>query len=412
MEFQELLNIKTDTPFELELEEEGTQTILEKVSEFLVIDSANIASTSASSNNYLLANNINNFNTNPPDSWVLSTGSNQEDFTFVCLWKNCFEYIPNSWNLENHLEEHFRNEFSVKNELSTEQLKCPIFGCEINLESSKHVYCHLRSHYFQAEKQKVGLEYYRKLFPSLIPCGFERTSYLPLEGDPWVCGWKDCKTVFDDLKQFVSHVSSHLNGYGDDERDESGMFPCCWISGIEHKQCEKRFSQKAFLKVHLKSHSGNRVCACPYCGTFLANTTKLCDHVHRRQPTSDAPLICALCQKKFSTNRLLKIHCRKHVKSVKCAICDVVMDCASAVAKHMKIVHAKIKNEKCPECNQTFGLKTDLQKHIAAIHQIEPQFACKFCDDRFRWEKQLRAHEKTHSKDFVATPYLCHKFLI
>lgn len=87
---------------------------------------------------------------------------------------------------------------------------------------------------------------------------------------------------------------------------------------------------------------------------------------------------------------------RKHVKSVKCAYCEVVMDCASAVAKHMKIVHAKVKNEKCPECGIKFGLKTDLQKHIDAIHKSEPQFACRYCPKRFRWVKQQITHEKTH----------------
>lgn len=74
------------------------------------------------------------------------------------------------------------------------------------------------------------------------------------------------------------------------------------------------------------------------------------------------------------------------------------MDCASAVAKHMKIVHARIKEEKCPQCEQKFGLKTDLQKHLAAIHQTDPQFSCRYCDKKFRWEKQLRGHEKVHSE--------------
>jgi uncharacterized protein YodC (DUF2158 family) len=274
----------------------------------------------------------------------------------------------------------------------------------------RHVYCHLRSHIFQAEKQKVGLEYYRKLFPSLIPCGFERTPYLPLEGDPWVCGWKNCKAIFDDLLFFTSHVASHLDNYNE-ERDEMGMYSCHWFSGIDVTQCNQKFSHKCFLKSHLKCHSGDKNMACPFCGVFLTNSIKLSDHVHRRQPLNDATLTCVLCQKKFSTIRLLKIHCRKHVKSVKCPFCHIIMDCTSAVSKHMEIVHARIRNEKCPECGLKFGLKTDLQKHIAAIHEAKPQFHCKFpnCDKKFRWEKQLRGHEKTHSEDYVPTPYLCHK---
>ena len=109
------------------------------------------------------------------------------------------------------------------------------------------------------------------------------------------------------------------------------------------------------------------------------------------------------------------------------------MDCASAITKHMKLVHAKIRSEKCKLCDASFGLKTDLQKHIAAIHQKEPQFTCPQCPNlKFRWQKQLRLHEKSHNtvsylksdttlflvilnhnnvffQNYIADPYLCHK---
>uniref|UniRef100_A0A7E4VJM4 Histone H4 transcription factor n=1 Tax=Panagrellus redivivus TaxID=6233 RepID=A0A7E4VJM4_PANRE len=342
-------------------------------------------------------------------SWIEATGPNENDYNYVCIVAGCGQRFARFEGLDCHLTDHYKNEYAGRLPEAGTHFTCPVTRCNLPLKESEHVYRHLRSHVFHASKQKTGLDVYREMFPDLRSCGFERSPLLQLEGEPWICGWKNCEKPFDDLTQFVDHVTSHMDDVSSADLDELGTYHCEWVSGIERTRCPQSFLNRRCLRVHLTCHSGDRACACPFCGALFTNRTKFKDHVMRRLPEGEATLSCALCQKKFATSRLLKLHCRKHVKSVKCAYCDVVMDCASAVAKHMKLVHAKIKNEKCDECGMTFGIKADLQKHVAAMHEIEPKFRCRSCPKKFRWEKQLREHEKTHLENYIANRYLCHK---
>jgi hypothetical protein len=93
------------------------------------------------------------------------------------------------------------------------------------------------------------------------------------------------------------------------------------------------------LRIHVRHHSGDKYCACPFCGSFFANNTKLFDHINRRQNGGFlgqnfillknfflGDFICFLCQKKFNTARLLKIHCRRHVRNFKCAYCPMALE--------------------------------------------------------------------------------------
>lgn len=42
------------------------------------------------------------------------------------------------------------------------------------------------------------------------------------------------------------------------------------------------FKNKANLRVHCRHHSGDKTAACPYCGVFFANNSKLIDHMLRK----------------------------------------------------------------------------------------------------------------------------------
>lgn len=43
------------------------------------------------------------------------------------------------------------------------------------------------------------------------------------------------------------------------------------------------FNDKSSLRCHIQHHSGDKMSACPFCGVFFVNNTKLLDHVSRRQ---------------------------------------------------------------------------------------------------------------------------------
>lgn len=85
----------------------------------------------------------------------------------------------------------------------------------------------------------------------------------------------------DDIAEYVKHTYSHLDEIDDCDRDIDGMFHCLWSTDERH--CNQKFAHKFNLRVHLRVHSLDKVCACPFCGAMFTNNTKLSDHVLRRQ---------------------------------------------------------------------------------------------------------------------------------
>ena len=50
--------------------------------------------------------------------------------------------------------------------------------------------------------------------------------------------------------------------------------------------CDNRFKSKYKLREHIRSHTQEKVVACPTCGGLFSNRTKLFDHLKRQKETS------------------------------------------------------------------------------------------------------------------------------
>lgn len=48
-----------------------------------------------------------------------------------------------------------------------------------------------------------------------------------------------------------------------------------------------KFKNKNNLKIHVQHHSGDKAAACPFCGCFFANNSKLFYHMLRRNLSSE-----------------------------------------------------------------------------------------------------------------------------
>lgn len=131
--------------------------------------------------------------------------------------------------------------------------------------------------------------------------------------------------------------------------------------------CTLKFIARYRLVDHLKSHTQEKLCACPNCGIMFATYTKLKDHCRQSNKGKFSKLLCtiintqsyiitdksnqcSLCKKTFSCERLLKQHVRLHISYFKCHQCDASFPRASHLVTHIRYRHINVKPFKCNLC--------------------------------------------------------------
>lgn len=145
------------------------------------------------------------------------------------------------------------------------------------------------------------------------------------------------------------------------------------IKPFECNDCGMRCSSKAFLRIHFRrAHSGKKPFQCWYCGESFSDNCYLKYHIQVKHTTDKGKTLqCDKCEKTFVAAHRLKIHYRSHTgeRPYPCKLCEKAFTCVELLNVHMTNKHINARSFKCTQCPRAFNIKGKLKIHERTVHK-------------------------------------------
>ncbi|XP_023944383.2 zinc finger protein 567 [Bicyclus anynana] len=162
-----------------------------------------------------------------------------------------------------------------------------------------------------------------------------------------------CNEVFPSKRVLKQHAKLCDNAEGAD-LEKLGKFTC--------SQCAYRCQSPAILKIHERTHTGEKPYACTFCDYKSGQKNNVAKHilVHMKQK----PFGCQYCDYRCAQKNNLVVHERTHTgdKPFACPYCDYRTVQKPNLVKHMYL-HTDQKPFSCDLCNYRCVQKANLTKH-------------------------------------------------
>lgn len=161
-----------------------------------------------------------------------------------------------------------------------------------------------------------------------------------------------CNEVFPSKRGLKHHSKSCSDT--DQLVEKIGKFSC--------SQCAYRCQSPAILKIHERTHSGEKPFSCTFCDYKSGQKNNVAKHilVHMKEK----PFRCQYCDYRCAQKNNLVVHERTHTgyKPFACPFCDYRTVQKPNLVKHMYL-HTDQKPFSCDLCSYRCVQKTNLTKH-------------------------------------------------
>uniref|UniRef100_A0A8B9FN89 C2H2-type domain-containing protein n=1 Tax=Amazona collaria TaxID=241587 RepID=A0A8B9FN89_9PSIT len=321
-----------------------------------------------------------------------------------CEWKECCFVGKCMEGFCNHTAEHL-DEYLQHPLETAEQYRCWWRSCEFEAKDPRELVTHVNFHSYHTKLKFIGCQLWA-LHQDLPACLQSSRSWhqLPKTLEDFVCHWENCGVTFNNPVWFYQHVANHACATEEEIiADQKKAVYCHWKGN-----CLGIFKGKHKLWDHLRTHTQERVVACPTCGGMFSNNTKFFDHTKRQVSEDNRMFVCQNCQKHFANERLLRDHRRGHVNRVTCALCDTVCTSVSSLKARTRFRHCNERPFHCHLCDSSFKNAYDLHKHVET-HNDSDAYSCDVegCGFISRTLQTLKQHYKrVHSNGILK--YKCH----
>ncbi|KAJ7316925.1 hypothetical protein JRQ81_003087 [Phrynocephalus forsythii] len=277
---------------------------------------------------------------------------------FACPLPGCAWSFATAYKLRRHLHSHEK----------LRPFACPVPGCAKRFTTVYNLRAHGRAHEQEGSHNCIKELFWIVLLAErLVPTALPRCAFSMKLGLFSLCSPSPgCERTFITVSALFSHNRVHFR--------EQELFSCSFPG------CNKQYDKACRLKIHMRSHTGERPFICDFegCGWSFTSMSKLLRH--KRKHEDDRRFTCPVegCGKSFTRAEHLKGHSITHLgtKPFECPVegCSAKFSARSSLYIHSKkhLQDVDSLKTRCPisSCNKSFTSKHSMKTHMVKQHNF------------------------------------------